>query len=182
GTNCRGKALSAKRKPGRPQNRSRLPPGRGFRSGSGASFCLQRLPTRTPISRTARSSGMRPSTSNAASRITAASLVAAASVVSRADRVHTERGELRLRLRADAVETPNGQRPDSRLQVGIGQYRQAVGLVELGADLGEQLVRRHGDGAAEAGRARDIRLDGACQAFGNGGTDRGIAVRLVAAI
>jgi len=69
-----------------------------------------------------------------------------------ADRVNAERGELFRRLRADAVDLACGQWPDALRNVCLRQERQAVGLVELGGDLREQLVRRDADRAAEPGR------------------------------
>ncbi len=66
---------------------------------------------------------------------------------------------LRAGLRADAVDAPHRQRPQPRRDVGLGQDRQPVGLVQLGGDLGEQLVRRHADRAGQAGGALDVVAD-----------------------
>jgi hypothetical protein len=68
-----------------------------------------------------------------------------------ADRLQPEAGELQRGLRPDAVDLLCRQRPDARRDVVVREQRQAVGLVEFGAELGEQLVGRDADRAAEAG-------------------------------
>jgi hypothetical protein len=76
-----------------------------------------------------------------------------------ADRTHVQRLEPRGRLRPDAVDAPRRQRPYARRNVGRGQHRQPVGLVELRGDLREQLVRRHADRAGQPGGATHAVLD-----------------------
>src|SRR5581483_7023162 len=80
-----------------------------------------------------------------------------------AESADAELRELRLALGPDAVQAPHGERPDARLEVGLGEHGKAVGLVELGADLREQLVRRDRDRAREPGRAQHAVLDRASQ-------------------
>ena len=59
----------------------------------------------------------------------------------------------------DAVDLARRQRPDARGDVVGAQDRQAVRLVELGGDLGEQLVRRDADRARQPGRRAHRVLD-----------------------
>jgi len=75
-----------------------------------------------------------------------------------ADGPDAERRELRLGLRPDAVDPPYRQRPDPRLEIAVLDDREPVGLVHVGGELGELLVRRDADRAGQAGRRPDRRL------------------------
>ena len=66
-----------------------------------------------------------------------------------ADGADAERCELLVGLGPDAVDLAARQRPDARLQVVLVDHRDAVGLVELARDLGQQLVGRDADRAGE---------------------------------
>ena len=76
-----------------------------------------------------------------------------------ADRGDAELVELGTRLGADAVDAPGRQRPDPRDDVGGPDDGEAVGLVELRGDLGEELVGRHRHRAREPGRVAHRRLE-----------------------
>jgi hypothetical protein len=76
-----------------------------------------------------------------------------------ADGVDVQAGELRLGLRADAVDLAHRQRPDLRLQLLPEHDGDPVRLVEFAGHLGHQLVRGHADGAGEAGGFEDRLLD-----------------------
>ena len=57
-------------------------------------------------------------------------------------------------LRPDAVDARTGSGQMRAGSVRLRQHGQAVGLVELAGDLGQQLVRRDADRAGQAGGAR----------------------------
>ena len=68
-----------------------------------------------------------------------------------------------LRLGADAVDAPGRQRPDARRNVRRRQDRQAIGLLQVGAELRQELVRRDADGAAQPRGGPHRGLDGLAQ-------------------
>jgi len=76
-----------------------------------------------------------------------------------ADRSNGERRKLRGRLRADAIDRARRKRPDAPLEIAVTDDGQAIGLVEVGCDLGEQLVARDADRARQAGRCANGVLD-----------------------
>src|SRR6266571_5719824 len=76
-----------------------------------------------------------------------------------ADRADAERFEPRTRLGADAGDLARRQRPDARGDVRFAQHGEAAGLLEIGGDLREQLVRRDSDRAREPGRLAHRALD-----------------------
>ena len=76
-----------------------------------------------------------------------------------ADGADAERFELCRGLRADAVDPARRQRPDARRDVGSGNDRDAVRLVEVGGDLREQLVRRDADRRRQPGCGANRILD-----------------------
>ena len=76
-----------------------------------------------------------------------------------ADGVDAQRFEFRTRLRADAVDLARRQRPDACGYVFGAHQGQAVGLVEIGRDLGQQLVGRDPDRTTEARGCAHRRLE-----------------------
>jgi hypothetical protein len=69
-----------------------------------------------------------------------------------ADALDPQLAELGRRLRPHAIDPPHRQRPDAGRDVMRADHGQAVGLVQLGGDLGDQLVGRDADRALEPGR------------------------------
>src|SRR3970282_763187 len=76
-----------------------------------------------------------------------------------ADGADADRLEPRAGLGPDAVDLAHRQRPDARWDVLLAQHRQPAGLLQLGSDFAQQLVRRDADGAREPGRLAHRALD-----------------------
>ena len=68
-----------------------------------------------------------------------------------ADAVDAQRGQPLAGLGADAVDPARRQWPDAPHEVVGAEQRQAVRLVEVGADLRQQLVGRDADRTRQAG-------------------------------
>ena len=75
------------------------------------------------------------------------------------DRVDAQAVEPLAGLGANAVDFPGRQRPDTARHVGHVQQGNAVRLVEIGADLRQQLVRGDADRAGQAGGLENGLLD-----------------------
>ncbi len=67
-----------------------------------------------------------------------------------ADRGDAQRCELFGGFGADPVDLAHGQRPDAQRHIAGCQQGEPVGFVELGANLGEELVGGDADGAAQS--------------------------------
>ena len=76
-----------------------------------------------------------------------------------ADRANALLMEELLRLRTDAGDDPDGQAVEEFLNSLRSDDRQAIGLLAVGGDLRDQLVRPEADRARETFRRADLRLE-----------------------
>jgi hypothetical protein len=76
-----------------------------------------------------------------------------------AERANAQRLDPGRRLRAQPGQPADRQRVEYRVDLGGAHDDESVGLLEVGGDLGHELVRRHADRCCERGSLADHALD-----------------------
>ena len=67
-----------------------------------------------------------------------------------ANSMNAQRLKLNTCLRTDATDLTRGKRPHAGGEIRVSEHGKAAGLLQLGSDLGEELVGADANGAGEA--------------------------------